>query len=65
MSRSEVTVGQIDASDAHGRLAKADALAGKCWICGRSGRDVVVTRTQIEEETPGYWVSCRHGCKST
>ncbi len=64
MSRAEVAVDQIDTSDAHGRLAKTDALAGKCWICSKTGRDVIVTRTKIEFEKPGYWVSCRAGCRS-
>ena len=63
MSR-EVAVDQIDTSDSHGQRAHRDALAGRCWVCGREGRVVNVTRTQIEHETPGYWVSCKDGCKS-
>lgn len=64
MSRAEVAVDQIDTGDSHGRLAATDAARGRCWTCGREGREIKVTRTQIEGEHPGYWVSCRHGCRS-
>lgn len=60
-----VPVEQIDTSDSHGQRAHRDALAGRCWVCGREGREVKVTRTRIEGEAPGYWVSCKNGCKST
>jgi hypothetical protein len=58
----EITAEQIDTSDSHGRLARADALRGKCWICGREGQEIKITRTHIEFESPGYWLSCRNGC---
>lgn len=57
-----LTADQISTHDSHGRAAKKAVEEGRCWTCGRTGQQVKITETKIEEEAPGYWVSCLNGC---